>query len=40
MHDIKETMEVINYKICIYYHKCESATNEVVSLWNASKKKK
>jgi len=40
MHDIQETMDVINYKIDTYEQKCEPFTNELIASWKASKKEK
>ncbi|MFL0196248.1 MerR family transcriptional regulator [Clostridium sp. WILCCON 0269] len=40
MHDIQETLDVINYKIDTYDQKCEPITNELIALWKASKKEK
>lgn len=40
MHDIKETMEVINFKIDNYDQKCEPITNELIASWRASRKEK
>lgn len=39
MHDIKETMEVINFKIDNYDQKCEPITNELIASWRAARKK-
>ncbi|WP_026889772.1 MerR family transcriptional regulator [Clostridium beijerinckii] len=38
MHDIHETMEVINYKIDNYDQKCEPITNELIAEWKESRK--
>ncbi|MDR3595849.1 MerR family transcriptional regulator [Clostridium sp.] len=38
MHDIQETMEVINFKIDNYDQKCEPITNELIDSWKARKK--
>jgi DNA-binding transcriptional MerR regulator len=38
MHDIQETMEVINYKIDNYDQKCEPITYELIASWKESKK--
>lgn len=40
MHDIQETMDVINYKIDTYEQKCEPITDELIAAWKASKKEK
>ncbi|MDF2884239.1 MAG: transcriptional regulator [Clostridiaceae bacterium] len=40
MHDIKETLDVINYKIDTYDKKCGPITNELIASWKASKKEK
>lgn len=40
LHDINETMDVINYKIDTYDKKCEPITNELIASWKASKKEK
>lgn len=40
MHDINETMDVINFKIDTYDKKCEPITNELIASWKASKKGK
>ena len=38
LHDIQETMDVINYKIDTYEQKCGIITDELIALWKASKK--
>lgn len=40
LHDIQETMDVINFKIDTYDKKCEPITNELIAAWKASKKGK
>lgn len=40
MHDIQETMDVINFKLDTYDQKCEPITNELIALWKARKEKK
>ena len=40
LHDIQETMKIINYKIDTYEEKCEPFTNELIASWKASKKEK
>ena len=40
LHDIQETMDVINYKIDTYEQKCEPITYELIASWKASKEKK
>lgn len=40
MHDIQETLDVINYKIDTYEQKCGPITNELIVSWKASKKEK
>lgn len=40
MHDIQETLDVINYKIDTYEQKCGPITNELIASWKASKKEK
>lgn len=38
LHDINETMDVINYKIDTYDKKCGPITNELIESWKTSKK--
>lgn len=40
MHDIQETLDVINYKIDTYKQKCGPITDELIASWKASKKEK
>lgn len=40
LHDINETMDVINFKIDTYDKKCEPITNELIASWKASKEEK
>jgi len=40
MHDMQETLDVVNYKIDTYEQKCEPVTNELIALWKASKEEK
>lgn len=40
MHDMHETLDVVNYKIDTYEQKCEPITNELIALWKASKEEK
>ena len=40
MHDIQETLDVINYKVDTYEKKCEPVTNELIASWKASKEEK
>ena len=40
MHDIKETMDVINYKIDTYEQKCGPITDQLIASWKASKSEK
>ena len=40
LHDIQETMDVINYKVDTYEQKCGPITDELIALWKASKKEK
>lgn len=40
MHDIKETLDIINYKVDTYDQKCEPITNELIASWKASKEEK
>lgn len=40
MHDMQETLDVVNYKIDTYEQKCEPITNELIALWKASKEEK
>ena len=40
MHDIQETLDVINYKVDTYEKKCEPVTNELIASWKARKEEK
>ena len=40
MHDIQETMDVINYKVDTYEQKCGPITDELIASWKASKEEK
>lgn len=40
LHDIQQTMDVINYKIDTYEQKCGPITDELIASWKASKKEK
>ena len=40
MHDMQETLDVVNYKIDTYEQKCEPITNELIASWKASKEEK
>lgn len=40
MHDIQETLDVVNYKIDTYEQKCQPVTNELIASWKASKEEK
>lgn len=38
MHDIQETLDVINFKIDTYEQKCEPITNDLIASWKERKK--
>lgn len=38
IHDLQESMDLINYKIDNYDKKCEPITHELIALWKESKK--
>ena len=40
LHDIQETMDVINYKVDTYEQKCGPITDELIASWKASKEEK
>jgi MerR family transcriptional regulator, aldehyde-responsive regulator len=40
LHDIQQTMDVINYKIDTYEQKCEPITDELIATWKANRKEK
>lgn len=40
MHDMQETLDVVNYKVDTYEQKCEPITNELIASWKASKEEK
>lgn len=40
LHDIHQTMDVINYKIDTYEQKCGIVTKELIDAWKARKKEK
>jgi MerR family transcriptional regulator, aldehyde-responsive regulator len=40
LHDIQQTMDVINYKLDTYEQKCGPITDELIASWKASKKEK
>lgn len=37
LHDINETMEIIDFKIDTFDKKCEPITNELIAAWKTSK---
>lgn len=40
LHEIQETLDVINYKIDTYEQKCGPVTDELIAAWKASKEEK